>query len=84
VAFLQVSFGNQYGKLIENFENDYTQGQDHHPKTLTSAYSLLMNWKQDTQNIMRILGPTNNGVSFIHINGNDNNEHARKNQSNSG
>jgi hypothetical protein len=38
---------------MENLlENDYTQEHDHHPKTITSAYSLLMNWKQDACNIM--------------------------------
>jgi hypothetical protein len=38
---------------------------------LTSAYSLLTNWKQDAYNIMRILGLAKDGT-----NGNDDEEHA--------
>jgi hypothetical protein len=60
---------NQYGRLLENLKNDYTQGQDHYPKTVTAAYSLLTNWKKDGRNIMRMIGPENNGVSFMNING---------------
>jgi hypothetical protein len=45
VAFLLRSDQNQYGKLIENLEKDYTQGQDKYPKTVTAAYGLLTNWK---------------------------------------
>jgi hypothetical protein len=57
VAFLLGSDRNRYGKLNGNLENGYMQGQDRYPKTLTSAYSLLTNWKQDARNIMRFLGP---------------------------
>jgi hypothetical protein len=52
VAFPLGSNRNRFGKLIENLENDHTQGQDCYPKTLTAAYSLLTNWKQDARNIM--------------------------------
>jgi hypothetical protein len=45
IAFLLGSDCNRYGKLVKNLEKDYTQGQDRYPKTLTSAYSLLTNWK---------------------------------------
>jgi hypothetical protein len=76
MAFLLGSNHNQYGKLIKNLENHYAQGQDRYPKTLMSAYSLLTNWKQDAHNIMRFLGPTNEGVSFVHTNGNEDAEHA--------
>jgi hypothetical protein len=50
VAFLLGSDQNRYRKLIKNLENDYTQGQNCCPKTLTTAYSLLTNWKQDAHN----------------------------------
>jgi hypothetical protein len=46
VSFLLSSDRHRYGRLIENLENNYTQGQDRYPKTLTAAYSLLTNWKQ--------------------------------------
>jgi hypothetical protein len=70
MAFLLGCDRNRYGKLIENLENDFTQ--DCYLKTVTSTYSLLTNWwKQDAWNIMRILGPTNDGISFTNIDGND-------------
>jgi hypothetical protein len=67
VAFLLGSDRNRYGKLLEDLENDYTQGQDNYPKTVTAAYSLLTNWKQNPRNVMRILGPSNDGVSFANV-----------------
>jgi hypothetical protein len=69
-VFLHGSDRNRYGKLLEDLENDYTHGQDRYPKTITAAYSLLTNWKQDTRNIMRMMGPANDGVSFNNIIGN--------------
>ena len=51
----------------DHLENDYTQLQDRYPKTVTAAYSLLMNWKQDPRSFMRILGPIKDGVSFTKI-----------------
>jgi hypothetical protein len=81
IAFLLGSDRARYGKLIENLENDHTQGQDRYPKTLTSAYSLLTNWKQDATNHMRFLGPSNDGITFVNTDGNNttNNEHALNN-----
>jgi GTPase Era involved in 16S rRNA processing len=37
VAFLLGSDRNQYGKLIENLENDFTQGQDIYPRDKVPA-----------------------------------------------
>jgi hypothetical protein len=77
VAFLLGSNHYRYGKLIENLESDYTQGQDKYLKTVTAAYGLLTNGKQDARNIMRILEPGNHdGVAFANIDCNDNNDHA--------
>jgi hypothetical protein len=42
----------RYGRLIEDLENNFLQGQDRWPKTLTVAFSLLMNWKQTTMQVM--------------------------------
>ena len=68
-AFILGSDRARYGRLIENLENDFLQGQDHYPRTLTAAYSLLTNWKQDLRNAMRIIGPANDGVSFTNVEG---------------
>jgi hypothetical protein len=83
VAFLLGSDQNRYRKLIKNLENDYTQGQNCCPKTLTTAYSLLTNWKQDAHNNLQFLGPAKDGMSFTNTDGNDNedrslNTNARK------
>ncbi len=64
-AFLLEADRNRYGKLIEDLENDYIQGQDCYPKTVTAGYNLLVHWKQNPQNLMRVLGTTGgNGVAF--------------------
>ncbi len=65
VAFLLGADCARYGRLIEILENDYLQGQNKYPRTVTTAYNLLSNWKQDPCNSMRVLGQVNDGVSFI-------------------
>jgi hypothetical protein len=55
---------NRYGKLVENLENDVLQGRNVYPETLTAAYNLLTNWKQDPRNQLCGVGATNNGVSI--------------------
>lgn len=45
-AFLFGSDRNRYGRLLEDIENDYTQGRDNYPKTVTAAYNLIVYWKQ--------------------------------------
>jgi len=67
VAFLLGSDRSRYGRLIKNLENDYLQGTNHYPTTVTGAYNLLTNWKQDPRNLMRAIGPANDGVSFTNV-----------------
>jgi hypothetical protein len=57
----------RYGKLVENLENDFLQGRDGYPITLTGAYNLLTNWKQDPRNNLRAVGSANDGVAFTSI-----------------
>jgi hypothetical protein len=45
VAFVLGADRLRYGRLIENLENDYLQGQNNYPTTVTAAYNLLTNWK---------------------------------------
>jgi hypothetical protein len=71
MAFLLGADRNRFGKLIEDLENEFLRGHDDFPKTLTSAYHLLTNWKHDPRNTMRIMGPTNEGVSFVNEGTND-------------
>lgn len=62
VAFIFNSDRNRFGRLLENLENDFLLGDDNYPKTVTSAYNLLTNFKEDQRNMLR--GPSNDGVSF--------------------
>ena len=69
VAFILGADRGRYGKLIENLENDFLQNRNSYPQTVTSAYNLLINWKQDPRNLVRSVGVTNDGVSFANIDG---------------
>jgi hypothetical protein len=68
-AFLLASDRTRYGKLLEDLENDYLQGRDNYPKTLTGAYNLLVNWKQNPNHFLRFTGPSNDGVAFTNTDG---------------
>ena len=60
-----------YRKLLEDLENDFTQGQDNYPVNLQQAYSLLVHWKQDPHTIVRLIGGTNNGMAFANVGSED-------------
>eukprot|EP00978_Attheya_sp_CCMP212_P029308 scaffold103639_cov67-Attheya_sp.AAC.7 len=56
MSFLARSDRNRYGQKIEDLENDFLRGQDNYPKTVSAAYSLLINWKQEHHaHTMRVL-----------------------------
>jgi hypothetical protein len=44
-AFILGCDQRQYGKLVENVENDYLQECGTYPKTVAAAFNLLVNWK---------------------------------------
>ena len=62
LAFLMGSDQNRYGRLLEKLENDFTAGNDNYPKTLTDAYNMLLEWKDDPRLLIRMAG--NDGISF--------------------
>lgn len=66
-AFLFGSNRTHYGKLLEDLENDYTQGIDNYPPTLQQAYTLLVHWKQDPRNVVHLVGRVNDGVAFTNV-----------------
>jgi hypothetical protein len=67
-AFLLGSDRKRYGKLLENLKNDYTQQKnDKWPKTITDAYSLLINWKQDPRILLQVVRASSDGVAFTNI-----------------
>jgi hypothetical protein len=48
VAFLSGSDRARFGCLLDRLQNDYLQGNNAYPRTLSSAYHLLTNWKSET------------------------------------
>jgi Zinc knuckle len=64
VAFMLGADRTRYGKLIEDLENSYLQGQSNYPKTVTEAYNVLSNWKQDPRNFVRMGKTGTEGVVF--------------------
>lgn len=64
VAFMLGCDRTRYGRLIEDLENDYLQGENKYPKTISEAYNLLTNWKQE-RNGWR--APSTDGVAFTNI-----------------
>ena len=49
-AFLLSADRSRYGRLIEELENSYVEGNDRYPKTLEEAHKRLEYWKQDPRN----------------------------------
>ena len=49
IAFLTGADRMRYGKLLDELQNDYLQGYDGYPKTLSSAYHRLTNWKGESR-----------------------------------
>ena len=47
MSFLLGSDRNRYSRLLEDLENDFLQGQNKYPKTVSDTYILLTNWKQE-------------------------------------
>jgi hypothetical protein len=66
-AFLLGADRKRYSKFLENLENDYTQKNDRWPKTITDAYSLLINWKQDPRSLLQVVGASSDGIAFTNV-----------------
>jgi hypothetical protein len=56
----------RYGKLLEDLQNNYLMGQNNYPTNLTEAYNLVVNWRQDPQNMVHYGAGPNDGVVFAH------------------
>ena len=61
-AFVINSDLKQYGRLIEELENDYTKGNDNYPRNMVKAYQLLNEYRQCNP---RASLPESSGVSFL-------------------
>ena len=51
--------------MIENLRNDHLEGKYDFPKILVSAYNILSNWKNNPNNVIRIIISVNYGVAFF-------------------
>ena len=61
-AFVINSDLKQYGRLIEELENDYTKGNDNYPHNMVKAYQLLNEYKQWNT---RATLPEASGLAFL-------------------
>jgi hypothetical protein len=64
-AFILGADKTRYGRLLEDLENSFTQGSDKFPKNMTDAYNVLVNWKQNPQNYMRVVDGSTDGAMFV-------------------
>ena len=79
LAFLMGADHTHYGRLLETYENNFTHGVDHYPRTMTDAFNILANYKVDEQNYMQAIW-SNDGVAFTTLD--DNNNHHNTNEDN--
>ena len=63
LAFLMGADRTRFGRLLETYENDFTQGVDRYPRTRTDAFNILANYKEDERNYIRV-ARSNDGVAF--------------------
>ena len=67
MAFISGANRIKYGRLIEELENSYLKGSNNeYPKTLTDAYNLLLNYKNDPMN--HLGGNTGGGDGTLSFN----------------
>jgi hypothetical protein len=45
IAFILNADRARYASMLQDLKNDYLQGQDNYPKTVTAAYNVLTNSK---------------------------------------
>jgi hypothetical protein len=65
VAFLLHADRTRYSSMLQDYENDFLQGQDNYHKTIVAANNVLTNWKHDPHKVLH--GNANDGVSFSNV-----------------
>jgi hypothetical protein len=66
VAFLAGTDKQRYGRLIEELENDYSKGMNNYPVTLTSAYKLILNYRNYQRPASRVFNDSE-AVNFANV-----------------
>ena len=67
-----------YANLVADIENQYTQGQDGYPSTLSAAYDMLINYRS-TSSTAHLHGQ-DSGMAFAHAMDDDVNPDIRHNE----
>jgi hypothetical protein len=66
VAYIAAYDKTRYGKLLEDLENDFTKGTNNYLVNVTSAYNLVVNYKNYLKAGGRLINDTK-GVSFANV-----------------
>ena len=70
VAFILGCDRSRFGRLLEDLENSFLQGnKNSYPTTVASAYNLLTNWKGENRYGWRT--PSSDGIAFANVEGTD-------------
>jgi hypothetical protein len=64
ITFLAGCDRARYGKLLDDLENDFLQGDNRYPPTVVAAYNLVANWKLENRFFR---GPSADGVAFANV-----------------
>ena len=57
----------RFGKLIEDLENQHTQGMKAFPSAISSAFGLLSNWKNAPKLFTKVIEYESDGIAFSQI-----------------
>jgi hypothetical protein len=66
VTYIAAYNKTRYGKLLEDLENDFTKGTNNYPVNVTSAYNLVINYKNYLKAGCHLINDTQ-GVSFANV-----------------
>ena len=66
--FIVNSDKSRFGNLIQELENDFVKSNDNYPGTLTGAYTLLANRKEDPRYQFASATAQDNSIAFVQAN----------------
>ena len=68
LAFIMNLDHTRYVGLLVELENNFLKESNEYPWTMTAAYNLLMNWKQDPGNVLNLTSGDSTCVAFMNVN----------------
>ncbi len=54
ISFLKGCDRGRYGKLLEDLENEYVQGRNKYPSSVSGAYNMVLHWSDGANKIKSI------------------------------